>query len=364
MRSRAPLPGLVLFAAAAIAVVAAVRATGTWPASARGAASPAGTASSATGGESGAPAGGDVPAAPAAASASSAGAGSGGAAGSLARATGTEPSGVHVPLDASVVVHFDRPVAPDGVKLSVEPPAEGRASWPDARTFVFKPVAWHEAIRHHVKLEGPGIEPVAFEFSSLAPPPERIEPGGGARVTLTFDDGATRPAQVSELLDVLRKEGVSAIFFPIGRWAQAHPRLIERMVREGHRVCNHTWSHQNLRLPNLTEDAIRREIARGAGAGTCDLFRPPMRAYDPRVERIVADMGYTMYLWDVDSRDWEDLPAEDMVNRVLKRVRPGSVILFHMHAAETLKALPVVIARLRKAGYALAAPEDAGAPPP
>jgi peptidoglycan/xylan/chitin deacetylase (PgdA/CDA1 family) len=126
-------------------------------------------------------------------------------------------------------------------------------------------------------------------------------------------------------------------------------------------VCNHTYSHQNLRLPNLTEDDIRREIAKGAGAGTCPLFRPPMRAYDARVERIVAEMGYTMYLWDVDSRDWEDLPAEDMVNRILKRARPGSVVLFHMHSAETLKALPLLIPRLRKAGYVFDDPEDAGA---
>ncbi len=283
-------------------------------------------------------------------------------AGLLARATSTEPGGVHVALDAKLVVHFDRPVAPEGVTVTVEPPIEGKPSWPDPQTLVFTPPTWHEGKRHHVQVAGPGIEPVAFQFSTLAPPPARIEPGGGSRITLTFDDGASRPAQVSEMLDILEKEGVQAIFFPTGHWAETHPRLIERMVRDGHRVCNHTYSHQNLRLPNLSEATIRKEIAKGAGAGTCKLFRPPMRAFDPRVERIVADMGYTMYLWDVDSRDWEDLPADDMVNRILKRARPGSVVLFHMHAAETLKALPVVIKRLKKAGYVLRDPEDAGAP--
>lgn len=289
-------------------------------------------------------------------------AGSTGGEGELARATSTAPEGVHVALDAKLVVHFDRAVPQQAVTVTIDPPAEGKRSWPDPQTFVLEPVAWHEGKRHNVTLGGPGIEPLTFQFTSLAPPPERVEPGGGSKVTLTFDDGSTRPAEVRALLDLLEKEGVSAIFFPTGQWAETHPRLVERMVKDGHRVCNHTYSHRNLRLPQLTDDVIRDEIARGAGAGTCKLFRPPLRAHDPRVERIVAEMGYTMYLWDVDSRDWEGLPAEDMVNRVLKRVRPGSVVLFHMHAAETLTALPVVIQRLRKAGYVFRDPEDAGAP--
>lgn len=283
---------------------------------------------------------------------------------SLARATSTEPTGVHVPLDAKLTIRFDRPVDPDGQTLTIDPPVTGARTWPDPQTLVFTPSTWHDGKRHHIKLEGPGIEPLTHHFTTLAPPPARIEPGNGGKITLTFDDGATRPAQVSELLDILEKESVKAIFFPTGYWAQTHPRLIERMLRDGHRVCNHTYSHQNLRLPNLSDDTIRKEITKGAGAGTCTLFRPPMRAYDPRVERIVAELGYTMYLWDIDSRDWEDLPAEDMVHRILKRARPGAVVLFHMQPAETLKAVPVVISRLKKAGYVFHDPEDAGAPPP
>jgi peptidoglycan/xylan/chitin deacetylase (PgdA/CDA1 family) len=298
-----------------------------------------------------------VPGVPSSSSAATASA----AADQRARSTSTEPAGVHVALDARLVVRFDRPVAPEGVTVAIEPPIDGKRSWPDPQTLVFSPPAWHDGKRHHILVEGPGIEPISFQFTTLSPPPGRIEPGGGGKITLTFDDGASQAAHVTRLLDLLEKEEIDAIFFPTGYWAESHPRLIHRMAQDGHRVCNHTYSHQNLRLPNLTDDDIRREIARGAGAGTCPLFRPPMRAYDARVERIVAEMGYTMYLWDVDSRDWEDLPAEDMVNRILKRARPGSVVLFHMHSAETLKALPLLIPRLRKAGYVFDDPEDAGA---
>ncbi|MEZ4307771.1 MAG: polysaccharide deacetylase family protein [Polyangiaceae bacterium] len=276
--------------------------------------------------------------------------------------TSAEPTGVHVPLDAKVIVRFDRDVAPEGVTLTIDPPVPGKVSWTDARTFVFAPARWHDGKMHHLRIEGPGIAPHPFEWVSMSPPPDRVEPGGGKRITLTFDDGATRPALVATLLDLLKKEQIEAIFFPTGQWAEAHPRLIERMSAEGHRVCNHTYSHPNLKLPSLSDDAVRSEIRRGAGAGSCELFRPPMRAVDARVERIVAELGYTLYLWDVDRRDWEGLPAEDIVNRVLRRAQPGAVVLFHMHAEETLKALPPLVARLRKAGYTFRDPADAGAP--
>lgn len=284
------------------------------------------------------------------------------AASALPRAVHTEPVGVHVPLDAKVVIAFDRPVEPGSVTVTVDPPAEGKQSFRDAQTLVLAPVAWHDGKTHHVKVEGRGVEPATFQFTTLAPPPARIEPGAGSKITFTFDDGAADVAHVATLLDLLKKEAISAIFFPTGYWAETHPRLTERMKNDGHRVCNHTYSHANLRSPSLSDDAIRKEIIKGAGAGTCTLFRPPMRAYDERVERIVAELGYTLYLWDIDSRDWEGLPAEDMVNRVLRRARPGAVVLFHMHAKETLEALKTLIPRLRKAGYVFRDPEDSPAP--
>lgn len=294
------------------------------------------------------------------------GAGSGAAVDpSLPRVTKAEPEGVHVALHVPVVVRFDRAPAQEGVTLAIEPPVKGKVVWRDPVTLVFEPETWAPGKAHHIKIEGRGVQPLRFRFVSLAPPPARIEPGKGERVTLTFDDGAKNPAQVTALLDLLAKEKVEAIFFPTGYWAETHPKLVERMVRDGHRVCNHTYSHPDLRSAGLSDDAVRREIARGAGAGTCGLFRPPMRATDARVERIVAEMGYTLYLWDVDSRDWEGLPAEDMTNRVLARVRPGSVVLFHMHGAAMLESVAAVIPRLRKAGYVFRDPPssaDAGAP--
>lgn len=272
-------------------------------------------------------------------------------AGDRPRVTATSPSGVRVPLDAPVVVKFDRAPDPEALGLTFEPPAAGRIAWPDPQTLAFTPARWADGKPYRVRVEGAGVQTATFEFRTLFPPPERVEPGHGGRITLTFDDGADRPAHVTVLLDLLQKEDIQAIFFPTGRWAEANPRLVERMIRDGHRVCNHTYSHQNLRLPQLTDEEIRTEIRRGAGDGTCRLFRPPLKAFDPRVERIVSDLGLTLYLWDVDSRDWEGAAADDIVNLVLARAHPGAVVLFHMHQEASLEALPRILPRLRKAGY-------------
>lgn len=266
-------------------------------------------------------------------------------------------------LDAKVVVRFDLAPVQESVALTMEPVAEGKTAWLDAKTLTFTPVRWAEGKPYRARVSGAGVETATFEFRSMVPAPARVEPGNGARMVLTFDDGADKASQVSALLDLLEKEHVQAIFFPTGRWAEANPRLLLRITQEGHRVCNHTYSHQNLRLPQLTEEEIRTEIARGAGVGTCELFRPPLKAFDPRVERIVAEMGYKLYLWDIDSRDWEGAETEDIVNLVLAKAHPDAVVLFHMHAQATLDALPLLLPRLRKAGYVFGEVADAGAAP-
>ncbi len=176
-------------------------------------------------------------------------------------------------------------------------------------------------------------------------------PGEGKPIVLSFDDAPSYPQQADRLLDVLREHDAKVLFFPVGRWARQRKDWVARAVREGHRVCNHSFSHENLTLPGVTEAKIRSEIEKGASDGNCRWFRPPALGVDGRVERIAKQLGYSIYLWDVDSRDWEDAPAEDVENLVLAGARPGAVVLLHMHAAGTWAALPRLLRRLRAAGY-------------
>ena len=97
-------------------------------------------------------------------------------------------------------------------------------------------------------------------------------------VALTFDDGPD-PAYTPTVLDILREHRVTATFFMIGRLAAAHPELVQRVLREGHTIANHTADH--LWLDRLTEPEVRDQVQRGtsllshSGASPNGYFRPP-----------------------------------------------------------------------------------------
>lgn len=169
------------------------------------------------------------------------------------------------------------------------------------------------------------------------------------RVTLTFDDYG----YMGSILDVLGRYGARAMFFPIGAWAASNPGLIQRAVNEGHLVCNHTYSHA--RLTALSEDGVRSEIA-GGSYPNCNLLRPPYAARNAFVDSIAGQLGFGIFLWNVDSRDYTyRYPGgdKDLANSVISQAFPGAVVIMHMHVANTVSALPVIIERLQSAGYVI-----------
>lgn len=182
-------------------------------------------------------------------------------------------------------------------------------------------------------------------------PPPDVEPGGGNKVILTFDDSGS---QANSILDIMARYGAKGFFFPTGQFAASDPNVVQRMYYEGHLVCNHTHGHAD--LTTLSYEGVRSEILNGAGVGTCDLLRPPYGSHNGFVDSIAADMGYRIYMWDVDTRDWaRRYPGGDqeILNIALSEAFPGAVILMHMHIDNTVYALPGIIEGLQNAGYTL-----------
>lgn len=180
-------------------------------------------------------------------------------------------------------------------------------------------------------------------------PPQQIPPqqsSGG--IILSFDDSST-PARANAILDVLSQKGAKAVFCVNGNWSAANPAIISRMRAEGHSMCNHTASHPD--LTKLSDEAIRTEILNGALPGDDGRLRPPYGAYDSRVKAIAVSAGYFIYLWSIDTRDWAGTSEDAMLNEVLRNLRPGAVVLMHLHGANTLAALPRIIDGIRAAGY-------------
>lgn len=179
-------------------------------------------------------------------------------------------------------------------------------------------------------------------------------------VALTFDDGPD-DYWTPRVLDGLREAGVKATFFCVGQRVQANPDVFRRMINEGHVVGNHSWNHANLaKIPiaEVTDQLIRtnEEMNRVAGVRPY-LMRPPYGALSEPVIRETVRLGQIIILWDVDSLDWTQIPAEQVAINILAHAGPGSIILMHSAGGEgqsllnTVNALPYVISTLRNRGY-------------
>ena len=180
-------------------------------------------------------------------------------------------------------------------------------------------------------------------------------------VALTFDDGPD-DHWTPRVLDALRDAGVKATFFCVGQRVQANPEVFRRILREGHIVGNHSWNHANLaRIPlNEATDQIVRtndEMHRVADVRP-HLLRPPYGALSEPLIREATRLGMIIILWNVDSLDWTQIPAEQVAVNMLAHTGPGAIILQHSAGGEgqslqnTVDALPRVISTLRNRGYA------------
>lgn len=74
--------------------------------------------------------------------------------------------------------------------------------------------------------------------------------------------------------------------------------------------------------------------------------------HDSKLPESLVNKGLSA-VWDSDSLDWKDLEAPAITERVLKRIEPGSIILFHNAAKNTPAALPSVIEGLIQQGYTM-----------
>jgi peptidoglycan/xylan/chitin deacetylase (PgdA/CDA1 family) len=151
-------------------------------------------------------------------------------------------------------------------------------------------------------------------------------------VALTFDDGP-HPATTGPLLDLLRRRGVSATFFVIGRNAASHPDLVRRLLAEGHEAANHSAEHDPL-LMLRSAAVVSREIAQcndalGALGVRPLAFRPPVGIVSPRLWPALREHGMFAVGFSRRARDFGNRRIHGLARRLLRRVRPGDILLLH-----------------------------------
>lgn len=154
--------------------------------------------------------------------------------------------------------------------------------------------------------------------------------GSPGQVALTFDDGP-HPEITPQVLDVLRDEQVKAAFFVIGKNAEKHPELVQRMVQEGHVVANHTYNHAYV----FSKRAAMKQVSEGQAViehiigKKTQYFRPPFGVLTPEIARAVQKQNCVIVGWDLRSRDGTIRSKEAILKRVVPRLKKATVLLFH-----------------------------------
>ena len=179
---------------------------------------------------------------------------------------------------------------------------------------------------------------------------------GEKLVSVSFD-AAWGNEDTQTLIDILNQYGVSATFFVVGSWAERYPESVRALAEAGNEVMNHSSSHAHfskLTTQEILSDisACNERIENLTGVRPA-LFRCPYGEYDDHVIRAVSSLGMTAVQWDVDSLDWKGIPASEIRRRVLDRVQPGSIVLFHNAAEHTPEALPGILEALINDGYSI-----------
>jgi polysaccharide deacetylase family sporulation protein PdaB len=168
-------------------------------------------------------------------------------------------------------------------------------------------------------------------------------------------DAAWGNEQTPDLLNTLEEYNVKTTFFLVKQWVDKYPDSVREIAAHGHDIGNHSATHPHMAQLSASEqlqeiNACNTAIEKLTGHSPT-LFRAPYGEYDNKlVENLRAQDMYCVQ-WNIDSLDWKDPSAEEIVSRIREKLCPGSIILLHNGAKNTPEALPELIKAIRAEGY-------------
>lgn len=178
------------------------------------------------------------------------------------------------------------------------------------------------------------------------------------KVAITFDDGPN-PEYTVELLEGLQKRGVKATFFVLGAEVEKYPDIVKKIDDGGHLIGVHSYEHVNfgqigdeaaIEQIEKTQEAIHNVTGKYAG-----YIRPPYGCWKKSLD---VEVPLIEVLWDIDPLDWATKDADMVVQRILKGVPEGSIILLHDASQSSVQAAFSVIDILQQENYEFVTVED------
>ncbi len=176
------------------------------------------------------------------------------------------------------------------------------------------------------------------------------------KVAISFD-AAWGADNTKRLLDILDSHEVHATFFLVGFWVDKYPEMVKEIDARGYEIGNHSENHPQ--LSKLSKEQITREVCvvnekiKSLTGKTPTVFRPPYGDYNDEVVLTLKELGMHPIQWSIDSLDWKEYGRKQLIDRVLKKVSPGDIILFHNNAKYTPDALDEILNSLEQQGFSV-----------
>lgn len=181
------------------------------------------------------------------------------------------------------------------------------------------------------------------------------------KIALTFDDG---PSEFTlEVLELLKKCNAKATFFCIGKNIEKHPEIVKQIISEGHLVGNHSYNHSkffDFYNARQIADEIEKtdELLEKFTSKKINFFRPPYGVTTPSIRRALKLTGHKVIGWNIRSLDGGTKNQELILNRIIKRVSPGGIVLLHDTGSHSVLVLEQFLQFLQQNHYEVISIEE------
>ncbi len=175
------------------------------------------------------------------------------------------------------------------------------------------------------------------------------------KIALTID-AAWEDDKTDYILEELGRQGIKATFYLCGHWVDKYPEHVKQISEKGHELGNHTDTHPH--MSKLDTKGIEKEIRdldnkieklTGKRSKT---FRAPFGEYNDLVVTATRALGYEVVQWNIDTVDWrEERSVQTILDSVLPKLKPGSIILCHNNGFKIKEYLPILIDTAQEQGY-------------
>jgi len=171
-------------------------------------------------------------------------------------------------------------------------------------------------------------------------------------IAITFDDGPNKEF-TPKVLDLLKKYNAKATFFLIGNQIEKNQEIVSEILRGGHSIGNHTFSHTN-NFGFLKTDKVISDLKKNTALVErlfqvkMNLFRPAFGVTNPRIRKAVKKLNLQVFGWSVRSLDTTKDSKDKILARITKTLKKGDVVLLHDTSQKSVEVLEQFLVFLEK----------------